>query len=93
MMLSRAFLKLNVYLHSFGSFNCSCPDGMQLNDDSQTCQDIDECELDSPCSHICKNIERRLVSNFGAFSRNFLTFGFTAMCANVRRASSWTMTI
>lgn len=25
-----------------------------------TCEDIDECEVDSPCSHICENTERRL---------------------------------
>lgn len=32
---------------------------MQLNDDSLTCEDIDECEVDSPCSHACENIEMR----------------------------------
>lgn len=41
------------------SFNCSCPEGMQLNSDSLTCGDIDECEIHSPCSHICENVEKR----------------------------------
>lgn len=43
------------------SFNCSCPNGMQLNSDSLTCEDIDECEIDSPCSHFCENIEKRFL--------------------------------
>lgn len=55
------------------SFNCSCPGGMELNDDSQTCQDIDECEFDSPCSHACENIERRFVMTKLDFSwKHFL---------------------
>lgn len=56
--------RLNSHLltnYSSCSFNCSCPEGMHLSDDSKTCQDVDECETDSPCSHVCENIERGFV--------------------------------
>lgn len=60
---------------SWFSFNCSCPQGMQLNEDSLTCEDIDECEVDSPCSHSCENIEMRLDwAFFFAISLNSKSF-------------------
>lgn len=51
-------LSCTLFLCKF-SFNCSCPEGMQLNSDSLTCDDVDECEIDSPCSHFCENTEKR----------------------------------
>jgi hypothetical protein len=42
----------------FSSYSCSCPEGMQLNEDYLNCDDINECEIDAPCSHLCENIEQ-----------------------------------
>lgn len=50
---------LVLMLRSYHSFNCSCPEGMKLSDDATKCEDIDECELNTPCSHICENTEKR----------------------------------
>lgn len=61
---------------------------MQLSDDATNCEDIDECELNSPCSHICQNIEKRFaVENKIKFSSSslFKNFRFTVSSANVLR--------
>ncbi|XP_033023454.1 fibrillin-1 isoform X1 [Lacerta agilis] len=36
-------------INSFGSFQCQCPTGYYLNEDTRVCEDIDECKNDGIC--------------------------------------------
>lgn len=60
---------------------------MELSDDSLTCNDVDECEVDSPCSHICENTEKRLAFEY-FFERVHLPLSYLPVsCASVQKAS------
>ncbi len=40
-----------------GSYECSCREGYELNEDLLTCSDIDECSTDmASCDHTCVNL-------------------------------------
>jgi fibulin 1/2 len=38
-----------------GGHGCSCRTGFDLEDNNQTCADLNEC-LDDPCNHTCVNL-------------------------------------
>ena len=37
---------------------CGCPSGMELQNDTKTCRDIDECHTHNQCSQKCVNMKR-----------------------------------
>jgi len=41
--------------NNVGSYTCKCMNGYQMVNDSMTCQDLNECELDHDCSQLCWN--------------------------------------
>ena len=43
-------------VNDVGSYSCDCPGGYQLDPLGFTCQDIDECLLQSPCQGTCTNL-------------------------------------
>lgn len=48
--------------NTFGSFYCSCPNGLILSDDRETCVDFDECSHDT---NICGDLTCR--NSYGSF--------------------------
>lgn len=71
------------------SYSCSCPEGMELDED-RTCRDVNECERDSPCEHICENTEGRSALRFCRYTSrisNFLS-SLTASSASALMALS-----
>lgn len=64
---------------------------MELNDDSLTCNDVDECEVDSPCSHVCENTEKRLEFEYFFWRVHLPLSILPVLCASVQKASFSTM--
>lgn len=58
---------------------------MELDED-KTCRDINECERDSPCDHICENTEGRSALRFRRYNLNINFFpyslSFSCKCIN-----------
>ena len=43
-------------LNTYGSYQCGCHSGYRLNNDGQTCRDVDECiEKTDECDQVCHN--------------------------------------
>ncbi|CAG5133718.1 unnamed protein product [Candidula unifasciata] len=45
-----------ICLEKNNGFSCNCNTGYILEKDNKTCQDINECEADTPCEQICSNM-------------------------------------